>query len=93
MKFSEYLRTKVHASWNASFEHPFVTGVADGTLPLENFKYYVLNDAYYLSVFAKVQALGAAKAADLYIVEPHGVSCPRHLQRRTVSARELFRTP
>lgn len=66
MKFTEYLRTKADASWQASFEHPFVTGVADGSLPLENFKFYVLNDAYYLSVFAKVQALGAAKAPDLY---------------------------
>jgi len=66
MKFSERLRLKADASWNASFVHPFVTGVADGSLPLENFKYYVLNDAYYLSVFAKVQALGAAKAPDLY---------------------------
>lgn len=66
MKYSEYLRTKVDAIWQASFEHPFVTGIADGSLPLENFKYYVLNDSYYLSVFAKIQALGAAKANDLY---------------------------
>jgi thiaminase (transcriptional activator TenA) len=66
MKFTDYLRAKADASWQASFDHPFVTGIADGTLPLENFKYYVLNDSYYLSIFAKVQALGAAKAADLY---------------------------
>jgi thiaminase/transcriptional activator TenA len=66
MKFSEYLRQKANASWQASFEHPFVTGIADGTLPLQCFKYYVLNDSYYLSVFAKVQALGAAKAPDLH---------------------------
>lgn len=66
MKFSEMLRAKADASWQASFDHPFVTGIADGSLPLESFKYYMLNDSYYLSVFAKVQALGAAKAADLY---------------------------
>ena len=66
MKFSEILRQKADLSWQASFDHPFVTGIADGTLPLEAFRYYVLNDSYYLSVFAKVQALGAAKANDLY---------------------------
>ncbi|MBP3953229.1 thiaminase II [Bacillus suaedae] len=66
MKFSEALRSKVDEIWQASFDHPFVTGIADGTLPLENFKYYVMQDSYYLSHFAKVQALGAAKASDLH---------------------------
>jgi thiaminase/transcriptional activator TenA len=66
MKFSEYLRHKADASWQASFEHPFVTGIQDGTLPLECFKHYVLNDSYYLSIFAKVQALGASRAHDLH---------------------------
>lgn len=65
MKFSDELRREADSAWQASFEHPFVTGLADGSLPLKCFRYYVLNDAYYLSVFARVQALGAAKAADL----------------------------
>jgi thiaminase/transcriptional activator TenA len=66
MLFSERIRRAADESWEASFRHPFVTGVADGSLPVERFKYYVLQDAYYLSQFAKVQALGAAKAGDLY---------------------------
>jgi thiaminase/transcriptional activator TenA len=65
MKFSERVRKAADASWQASFEHPFVTGIADGRLPLDRFKHYVLNDAYYLSCFAQVQALGAAKAPNL----------------------------
>ncbi|MBE1445066.1 thiaminase II [Paenibacillus sp. OAS669] len=65
MKFSQELRQAVEDSWNASFHHPFVQGIANGTLPLQCFRYYVLNDAYYLSQFARVQSLGAAKAADL----------------------------
>lgn len=68
MKFSQQLRQAADASWNASFEHPFVQGIGDGTLPLDCFRHYVLNDAYYLSQFARVQALGAAKANDLYTV-------------------------
>ncbi|WP_248927734.1 thiaminase II [Paenibacillus hamazuiensis] len=66
MKFSDQLRKEADAVWQASFDHPFVTGIADGSLPLSSFRHYVLNDAYYLSQFAKVQALGAAKASDLF---------------------------
>lgn len=65
-KFSEEIREAAASVWEANFAHPFVRGVADGSLPLESFRYYVMQDSYYLSVFAKVQALGAAKANDLY---------------------------
>lgn len=66
MKFSEQLRKKVDPIWEASFQHPFVTGVADGSLPIECFSYYVQQDSYYLSKFAQVQSIGAAKALDFH---------------------------
>ncbi|WP_246938949.1 thiaminase II [Bacillus pinisoli] len=66
MKFSEQLRKDADAIWEASFQHPFVKGIADGTLPLECFRFYVLQDSYYLTHFSKVQALGGAKATDLH---------------------------
>ncbi|OZM58221.1 thiaminase II [Lottiidibacillus patelloidae] len=66
MKFSAQLRNEANAIWEASFAHPFVKGIGKGDLPLENFRYYVMQDAYYLTHFAKVQALGAAKAGDLH---------------------------
>ncbi|MCF6411288.1 thiaminase II [Pseudalkalibacillus salsuginis] len=65
MSFSKYVREAADPIWEASFKHPFVTGIADGTLPLENFRYYVLQDAYYLSHFARVQSLGAAKSPNI----------------------------
>lgn len=65
MSFSKRLREKVNPIWEASFDHPFVTKLADGSLDLRCFRYYVLQDSYYLSHFARVQALGAAKATDL----------------------------
>lgn len=64
MTFSRQLREEVDHIWEASFKHPFVTGIGDGTLSLECFRYYVMQDAYYLSHFARIQALGAAKAND-----------------------------
>ncbi|MCA1321243.1 thiaminase II [Bacillus tianshenii] len=66
MKFSQELRRKADPIWEASFHHPFVRGIADGTLSLVSFKYYVLQDAYYLSHFARVQAYAGAKAFDLH---------------------------
>ncbi|MBD8067761.1 thiaminase II [Bacillus sp. PS06] len=65
MKFSEMIRKEADFIWEASFNHPFVQGIGNGTLPLECFRYYVMQDAYYLSHFAKVQSIGAAKAKDL----------------------------
>lgn len=65
MSFSKLLRQEVNSIWEASFRHPFVTNLGEGSLDLKCFRYYVLQDSYYLSHFARVQALGAAKAADL----------------------------
>ncbi|WP_221568486.1 thiaminase II [Alkalihalobacillus sp. TS-13] len=65
MSFSKYVREAADPIWEASFNHPFVTRIGDGTLPLENFRYYVLQDAYYLSHFARVQSLGAAKSPNI----------------------------
>lgn len=66
MKFSAQIRAEADQIWRASFEHPFVTGIADGSLALESFRYYVLQDAYYLNHFAQVQAIGAAKSPNLH---------------------------
>lgn len=48
----------------ASLEHPFVQGIADGTLPRERFAYYVGQDAFYLEAFARAYGIAAAKAPD-----------------------------
>lgn len=65
MKFSAALRAEAEPLWRASLEHPFVRGLADGSLPLDCFRHYVLQDGYYLRCFARVQALAAARAPDL----------------------------
>lgn len=66
MKFSEQLRKEADHIWEANFQHPFIKELGEGTLPLECFRYYVMQDAYYLSHFARVQSLGGTKANDLY---------------------------
>ncbi|SDY19030.1 thiaminase (transcriptional activator TenA) [Modestobacter sp. DSM 44400] len=48
----------------AALAHPFVTGIADGTLPRERFAGYVAQDAFFLEAFARGYALGVAHSTD-----------------------------
>jgi thiaminase (transcriptional activator TenA) len=64
--FTDELREQAEPIWRANFDHPFVQGIANGNLSLESFRYYVLQDSYYLSHFARIQAIGASRAADLF---------------------------
>ena len=49
----------------AILAHPFVSGVGQGTLPVENFKFYVSQDYVYLIDYSRVLALAAARAPEL----------------------------
>jgi thiaminase (transcriptional activator TenA) len=44
--------------------HPFVRGIADGTLPRERFAGYVAQDAFFLEAFARGYALGVVHSTD-----------------------------
>ena len=54
--------------WDRYNEHPFVKGIEDGTLDKEKFRYYILQDYLYLEEYAKVFALGVAKAESLEMI-------------------------
>lgn len=62
MKTTERLLSATKDIWAAYNEHPFVLGIQDGTLDREKFKYYIIQDYLYLEEYAKVFALGIAKA-------------------------------
>jgi thiaminase (transcriptional activator TenA) len=63
--FSAKLRRAADGVWDAQHEHPFVRGVADGSLAVERFARYVRQDHLFLVDYARVLALGAARAPDL----------------------------
>lgn len=65
MTFTEYLHDRVQPIWQAQREHPFVVGIADGTLPQETFARWVRQDYRYLVEFSRVFAWGAAKSRRL----------------------------
>ena len=62
MKTTERLLTATKDIWAAYSEHPFVLGLQNGTLDQEKFRYYIIQDFLYLEEYAKVFALGIAKA-------------------------------
>ncbi|MDT8437212.1 MAG: thiaminase II [Gemmatimonadota bacterium] len=56
------MRAAAATVWEAQLAHPFVRGLADGTLPPETFERWVRQDYLYLREFARVFAWAAAKA-------------------------------
>lgn len=65
MPFTEDLRQDADAVWQAQHDHPFVRGIGDGTVPLDAFQRYVRQDWLFLVDYARLLALGAARAPDL----------------------------
>jgi thiaminase (transcriptional activator TenA) len=49
----------------ACLHHPFVKGIADGSLEQQKFAYYVGQDAFFLEAFARAYSIAAAKAPNL----------------------------
>jgi hypothetical protein len=62
---SSVLRESVAEVWEAQHRHPFVTGIGDGTLDAERFKVWLRQDWLFLIEYARMLALGAARAPDL----------------------------
>lgn len=61
---SDRLRAAAAPIWEDCLKHPFVTGIGDGTLKAEKFRYFMLQDYLYLFDYARVFALGVVKARD-----------------------------
>ncbi len=55
--FAEACLSAAADAWSASFEHPFVVALAEGTLEPEKFKFYQMQDARYLEAFADACSL------------------------------------
>jgi len=63
--FAGHIERRALPIREAILAHPFITGVGDGTLPVEKFKHYVRQDYVYLIDYSRVLALASAKAPDL----------------------------
>lgn len=56
MKLSERIYACAQTFWPRYLQHPFVREMAEGTLPLEKFRRYMLQDYIYLRNYMKVFA-------------------------------------
>ncbi len=63
--FSDRLFNTVQPVWNACLDHPFVQGIANGTLAQDKFRHYLKQDYVYLIEYCRIFAVGAAKSPDL----------------------------
>jgi thiaminase/transcriptional activator TenA len=59
------LRAAADDVWEAQHAHPFVRGIADGSLDEERFRFYVRQDYVFLIDYGRLLALGAARAPRL----------------------------
>jgi thiaminase/transcriptional activator TenA len=65
MGFSDELRSRSAGIWDQEKTHPFVTGIGDGSLELDRFRYYMLQDYIFLVDYCRTVALAVAKAEDV----------------------------
>jgi thiaminase/transcriptional activator TenA len=65
MPFTDQVRQKADPIWRAQREHPFVRGIGEGTLEPSKFQHYVRQDYLFLIDYARLLALGCARAPQL----------------------------
>lgn len=69
MRFSEQLRRAAADIWEAQHEHPFVRGIADGTLDSDRFRFYIRQDYLFLIDYGRLLALACARAPRLELMD------------------------
>ena len=53
MEFTDIAMELSREAWQASFQHPFILQLQKGNLDPSIFRYYLIQDAYYLNAFSK----------------------------------------
>ncbi len=62
------LRQSCGQRWDGLIDNPFVARMADGTLPLENFRFYIEQNLHYLPQYARMLGFALANAQNnLYL--------------------------
>ena len=64
MSFSEDAWARNAPIYQAIIDHPFNTELADGSLSMERFRHYMLQDGVYLIAYSRALSVAAARAGD-----------------------------
>ncbi|MCJ1351971.1 MAG: ATP-dependent RNA helicase dbp2 [Icmadophila ericetorum] len=78
--FVEYLVDQAADVWRTHTEHEFIARIADGSLPVEMFKYYLTQDYLFLIQFARANALVSYKATAMPEISA-GAKLILHIER------------
>ena len=62
--FTNELWHSITSIYNEILAHPFLRGLTDGTLTEERFRFYVLQDAFYLREYARALSLAGVRSRD-----------------------------
>ncbi len=62
--FTGELWRSIEAIYAEILAHPFLQGLTDGTLPGERFRFYVLQDTFYLREYARTLSLTGVRSPD-----------------------------
>jgi thiaminase/transcriptional activator TenA len=62
--FTNELWRSITSIYNEILAHPFLRGLTDGTLTEERFRFYVLQDAFYLREYARALSLAGVRSRD-----------------------------
>ncbi len=68
-KFTDQLFDMAQPVWIKSYKHPFIKEIASGELAPSVFRYYLLQDRYYLEEFGTIHGLAAQKSSDARTAE------------------------
>jgi thiaminase/transcriptional activator TenA len=91
MTFTTEVRTAAEPIWQQSKQHPFISELKAGTLAPEIFRFYLLQDRYYLEEFSRIQLKAVALTKDEKI-QQQLVQNVESLERAEIQTRQLFFT-
>lgn len=89
MLFTDQAHQATKASWDASKRHPFIQQLQAGTLPQETFRYYLIQDHYYLQEFGKLHDLAADQCFDPRVKQQLRAGA-EHLRQGEIAVRKTF---
>jgi thiaminase/transcriptional activator TenA len=84
-RFSAELWRRIEHVFAAILEHPFITGLTEGSLERESFRFYVVQDAHFLRRYARALSVAAARAP----TEVEIVMFNRHAEEAVAVERSL----
>ena len=65
MSYTEEIESQSIELRQTILNHPFITGIGDGTLDVESFKFYIRQDYLYLIAYSRVLAITSSRTPDL----------------------------